>query len=131
MRLTINWHVAMHYARSIELYGPVGGFATWPFERNKDILARTRFFKGDIVQMTSTASPRWVKEQLLRFVIDNPAPTASEIEFVYIGDLKTRLDRKVIQGTLLLDEYRSRASARTMRLPKAIRTSLDLRSARL
>ena len=131
MRLTINWHVAMHYARSIELYGPVGGFATWPFERNNGVLARTRFFKGDTVQMTSTASRRWLKEQLLSAVLDNPAATVSEVETAYIDDLKSRLNRQVIQGTLLLDEHRSRAASRVMKLPSPIRTALDLRKAGL
>ena len=79
--------------------------------------------------MTSTASRRWLKDQLLRSVLDNPSPDVSEVESKYIDDLKSRLDRKVVQGTLLLDEYRSRAASRVLRLPDAIRTIFDLRKA--
>jgi hypothetical protein len=88
MPLTINWHMAMHYHHFIELYGPVGGYATWAYERNNGDLAKARYFKGNIAQMTTTASRKWLKEQLLRSVIDNPAPDIGDSEAAYHVDLR-------------------------------------------
>lgn len=74
VKLTINWHVAMYYARAIELYG------TWPLERRNGVLAWIRFINGDTVQMASTASRWWLMDQLLRVILDNPAPDAWEVD---------------------------------------------------
>jgi hypothetical protein len=128
MPLTINWHVAMHYHDFIRLYGPVGSYATWAYERNNGDLAKARYFKGNIVQMTTTASRKWLKEQLVRSVIDNPVPDPSEAEAVYLSDLSNRLDRRLVQGTFLVEEHRARQSSRTIRLNKPTRSDVDLRN---
>ncbi|KAH8081106.1 hypothetical protein HD553DRAFT_259885, partial [Filobasidium floriforme] len=38
--LTINWHIAMHYADFVRLYGPLSGFTCFAFERNNGTLSR-------------------------------------------------------------------------------------------
>ena len=126
MPMTINWHMGMHYAEAIELYGPAGGFAGWAFERNNGVLARANYFRGDPVQMTSTAARRWVKDQLLRSVLENPAPDSIQPERDYNQGLLARMDTKKIQGTLLVDEFRGNAANFQVRLLNPVRQALDL-----
>lgn len=125
--MTINWHVSMHYAHFIRMYGPVGSFTTWAYERNNGVIARTRFFKGDIVQMTTTAARRWLKELLLSSVMRNPPADISPVEQEYLDDVQRRMDAGQIQGTLLLEEHRGNAAALRVVLPKPLRRALSLR----
>lgn len=117
MSLTINWHLAVHYTKFVTLYGPLGGYSTWSYERANGMIGRTNFFRGDGVKATSTASRRWIKEQLLLAVLENPAPNASEAELEYIDRIKQQFTAKKIQGTLLIEEQRGRASSRVIALP--------------
>lgn len=128
MRLTINFHLSIHYLEFIRKYGPVGSYATWSFERANRVLATSKYFRGDLVQMTTTGARRWVREQLLSGILENPAPDCSEAELAYLEDAKSRLSTKKIQGTLLLDEHRSRAASRTISIPSVASSSLSLKS---
>lgn len=117
MPLTINWHLAVHYVKFVELYGPVGGYSTWAFERANGMIGRTNLFRGDGVKATSSASRRWIKEQLLQAVLENPAPNASVAEQQYIERIRDEFVTKKIQGTLLIEEHRGHASSLTIVIP--------------
>lgn len=117
MPLTINWHLAQHFAPFIERYGPVGSWSTWAYERDNGTLARTRLFKGDLAKLAVSLMNRWNRELLLRAVLENPAPDASEAELRFCRQTIARLDSKVVQGTFLVNEYRSRKSNLQIMLP--------------
>lgn len=112
--LTINWHIAMHYPRCVQLFGPLSGFGTWAFERNNGVLANINH-NGREVDIASTCLRRWILESRLAAIINNPAPNATDVE---IAALKTLLlNRVAIMGTLMLQEARGNAATRTIRLP--------------
>jgi len=128
MPMTINWHLAMHYSQFISLYGPVGSYATWPYERNNGILARTRLFKGDIVQMTTTCMRKWVRQQLLAAVLDNPAPNASSNEQNLLRALRSHLaiNNELAEGSPISTETNDGEAASNFTLPVPIKQLLNL-----
>ncbi|EIW73345.1 hypothetical protein TREMEDRAFT_59511 [Tremella mesenterica DSM 1558] len=126
MNMTINWHIAMHYSQFIRMYGPVGSYATWSYERNNGALAKIHYFRGDHIQMVGTAARFWTKSQLLWGVLENPAPDISETEASYIEDLKCRLQRTRIQGTVLLNEMDEVGQG--IELPLGNRSTINIRT---
>jgi len=122
MALSINWHIALHFSLFIALYGPVGTYSTWAYERNNGRLASVRYFKGGTLQMTTTAARRWLKEQLLFAVLHNPAPNATEEERAYYDELRKRLSKEGVLGTLLAETQHSRAGRRRIDMPRPSRT---------
>lgn len=126
MPLTINWHPSMHYAASISRLGPAGAFSTWSFERDNGVLARTRYFRGDVQQIPVTATRRWIKEQLLYGVIHNRSPTAPPMEHRYLDQLADKILNKTMKGTLMLEEHRGTAPSLIISLPPPSSVSFDL-----
>ncbi|KAH8083100.1 hypothetical protein HD553DRAFT_343093 [Filobasidium floriforme] len=104
--LTINWHIAMHYARFIQLYGPVAGFGCWAFERHNGDLSNVKH--NGKVDMPTTLLRAWVREARLAAIINNPAPNAGVAELLSLEAL--RQFKLALQGTLMLQEARGQAS---------------------
>ncbi|KAH8082679.1 hypothetical protein HD553DRAFT_343440 [Filobasidium floriforme] len=101
-RLTINWHIAMHYVRFIHLYGPVSGFGCWAFERHNGALSNVKH--NGKVDLPTTLIRAWIREFRLSAIINNPAPDAGVIEVNSLEAL--RQDPARGQGTLMLQEAR-------------------------
>lgn len=128
MPLTINWHAAQHLSHFLKLYGPVGSWSCWAYERDNGTLARTRLFRGNIPNMPVTLMNRWNKELLLRSVLSHPAPDATDREVEAIESFQRQLTSKKMEGTLLMEEYRSRAANLSLKLPRASSRSVNLRN---
>jgi hypothetical protein len=128
MKMRPNWHIAMHFARFIKLYGPIGTFSTWAYERHNGLLARSRYFVGGRVQMTTTASRHWLKQSMVRAIIANPAPNIALVEAAHYTDVLRRLDKETAQGTLLSESLDPRRGARDISLPRPMAQPLNLRN---
>lgn len=118
VRLTLNWHLAMHYSTFVSLYGPLSGYGTWAFERNNGLLSNVNH-NGKERDLASTLLRSWIREIVLAIVINNPASDASEAE----RDLLRRLITSKIpsKGTLMLEEARGNAATHFIRLPEPFR----------
>jgi hypothetical protein len=128
MRMVPNWHIAMHFARAISHFGPIGSFSTWAYERHNGLLARSRYFKGGTAQMTTTAARHWLKAQLLRAVLENPAPDIQPDEAEYYETVMKILDKETAQGTLLAETAVARSGQQRLSLPNPSATKFNLRS---
>lgn len=115
--MTINWHLAQHLSFYIARYGPVSTWSSWAFERNNGVLARINLFKGDFKRMPPTLMGMWYREAMVRTVLQNPAPTASDIERASLETFKRMLEPKKTQGTFLMEVHRARAANRFLKLP--------------
>lgn len=124
--MTINWHIAMHYAHFVRLYGPLPGYGTWAFERNNGKLSNVKHNGKLLSDLATTLMRHWLREVRLAAVVNNPDPEAEEAEIEAL--LALLEDRSLTLGTLMLDEARGNAANWTMRLPDPYRpkTNVDL-----
>ncbi|KAG7562023.1 hypothetical protein FFLO_02495 [Filobasidium floriforme] len=103
VHLTINWHMAMHYAECVMLYGPLSGFGTWAFERNNGALSRA-LHNQKPHDVPSTLMRFWWRELLLIAILSNPSPNATEREKQALADILA--DREQFRGTVMMEEAR-------------------------
>ncbi|KAJ9091490.1 hypothetical protein QFC21_007190 [Naganishia friedmannii] len=122
-KLTINWHISMHYAEFVRLYGPLSGFGTWAFERHNGNLSNVNH-NGKLHEIPTTLMRRWVAESRLVSVLSNPARDVTDNERQQIEDLLA--DRDQVRGTLMMDELDPDSTQ--LRLPRPVysQTPVDL-----
>ena len=114
-RLSINWHIAMHYVDTVKRFGPLSGYSTWVFERNNGKLSRVKN-NGLEKDLPVTLARSWLLEMGLTAVVNSPAPDADELERAFLRELTT--NKAATQGTLMLEEARGIATAHMIRLPE-------------
>lgn len=114
--LTINWHIAMHYAEFVKLYGPLSGYTCFAFERNNGTLSRVNHNGKTGSDLASILHRAWYRELRIIALVNNPSPNATPEERAALISLIR--ERAAMRGTVMLNEARGNAATRTIRLPR-------------
>lgn len=125
VRLTINYHAAIHFAEFVKLYGPTSGYAIWAFERMNGVNSRVaNNKKAD--QIATTILRSMVRAHRLTMLLHNPPNNAGDDELELLQDLLR--EKRKAGGTLAMLEVRGKQQNLEMRLPMALqpRQPLDL-----
>jgi len=127
VKLTVNHHLAMHFASMIKLYGPVYSWWLFAFERFNGMLEKVKHNGHDGGRMELTLMRNWVQTHLIyEFLLAMP-PDASPHERRLLERLiKTEAAQE--RGAMMtqLAIFRSEATVNSVSLPKVLPKPVNL-----
>lgn len=128
--LTVNHHLAMHFASMIRLFGPIYAWWLFAFERFNGMLKKVNHNGHDGGQIEHTLLRNWVQGHLLFELLLHLPEDASEHEKELIHHI---IDRESERGGMAVEiaAFRARVALDNISLPNQISThAMDLHAYR-
>ncbi|TEB20556.1 hypothetical protein FA13DRAFT_1644436 [Coprinellus micaceus] len=119
VQLSINHHLAMHFAPMIKLFGPVYGWWLFAFERFNGMLKKVKHNGHDRGRIEVTLMRNWVQSHLLYELFLHLPEDATDFERNLIDQI---IAREAQRGGMAVEIaiFRAEASVNNVSLPKNI-----------
>ncbi|RXW11245.1 hypothetical protein EST38_g14610 [Candolleomyces aberdarensis] len=120
--LSINHHLAMHFAVMIKLFGPVYGWWLFAFERFNGMLERVNINGHDGGELETTLLRNWVLNHLIYELLLILPPDAPQREHDLIYQI---IENEARRGSMAVEiaQFHAEASVDNISLPKQISTA--------
>jgi len=123
--LSINHHLAMHFAQMIRLFGPVYAWWLFAFERFNGMLEKVNLNGHDGGRLELTQMRSWTLNHLLYELLLSLPANAPEQERALIYQI---IDGEAKRGAMAIEiqMFRAEASVDTVQLPRQITRPINL-----